>query len=131
MKNMNTSLTCRAKDTPAWEDVMSSLIRPPVIRSALGVLDKSLFSRTVNLAAAAVHEKRNIAAWRQKLTKESSLLDLDRLQNVVAHPNQDLASQGTKCLLLHSKIKAEGIVRSKYLSIFVKPTVLNNDNCSA
>ncbi|KAI0898293.1 Met-10+ like-protein-domain-containing protein [Annulohypoxylon nitens] len=94
-------------DTPAWEDVMSSLIRPPVIRSALGVLDKSLFSRTVNLAAAAVHEKRNIAAWRHKLAKESSLLDLDRLQNVVAHPNQDLASQGTKCLLLHPKIKAE------------------------
>ncbi|KAI0890002.1 Met-10+ like-protein-domain-containing protein [Annulohypoxylon maeteangense] len=86
---------------------MSNLLRPPVIRSALGVLDRSLFSKTVSLAAASVADKRNIAAWRQKLLKDNSLLGLERIQGVVSHPDQTLASQGTKCLLLDPKIRAQ------------------------
>ncbi|KAI1143551.1 Met-10+ like-protein-domain-containing protein [Hypoxylon sp. FL0543] len=85
---------------------MSSLLRPPVIRSGLGVLDRSLFSKTVNLAAAAVAERKNISAWRQKLQRENALLALERIPSVVPHPDQRLAAQGTKCLLLHPKIKA-------------------------
>ncbi|KAI0842044.1 Met-10+ like-protein-domain-containing protein [Hypoxylon sp. FL0890] len=93
-------------DTPTEDDTMSSLIRPPVIRSALGVLDRSLFSKTVNLAAAAVAEKKNISVWRQKLQRDNTLLALERIRGVVPHPDQKLASQGTKCLLLDPKIKA-------------------------
>lgn len=84
---------------------MSSLLRPPVIRSAVGVLDRSLFKKTVNLAAAAVADKKKIAAWRQKLMKGNLLLDYERIPGVVPHPDQALASQGTKCLLLDPKIK--------------------------
>ncbi|KAI0141012.1 Met-10+ like-protein-domain-containing protein [Hypoxylon sp. NC0597] len=85
---------------------MSSLIRPPVIRSAFGVLDRSLFSKTYNLAAAAVADKKNISAWRQKLQREKTLLALTGIPGVMPHPDQSLASQGMKCLILDPKIKA-------------------------
>ncbi|KAI2629775.1 Met-10+ like-protein-domain-containing protein [Hypoxylon sp. NC1633] len=93
-------------DAPTEDDVMSSLLRPPVIRSALGVLDRSLWSKTVNLAAAAVADKKNISAWRQKLQGDNTLLAFERIPSVVPHPDQTLASQGTKCLLLDPKVKA-------------------------
>ncbi|KAI0383877.1 Met-10+ like-protein-domain-containing protein [Hypomontagnella monticulosa] len=99
------SSTHSPKDNPA-EDDMGSLLRPPVIRSAFGVLDRSLFSKTVSLAAAAVAEKKNISVWRQKLQRDNTLLALERIPGVVPHPDKILASQGTKCLLLDPKIKA-------------------------
>ena len=40
---------------------MSSLFRPPTIRHTFGVLDRTLFAKTVNLAAAAVADKTKIA----------------------------------------------------------------------
>ncbi|KAF3056379.1 tRNA (guanine(37)-N1)-methyltransferase [Daldinia childiae] len=86
---------------------MSSLLRPPTIRSAFGVLDRSLFSKTVNLAAAAIADKKKISVWRQKLQSEDTLLALERIPGVVTHPDQTLAAQGTKCLLLNPKVKAE------------------------
>ncbi|KAI0176245.1 Met-10+ like-protein-domain-containing protein [Hypoxylon sp. FL1284] len=85
---------------------MGSLLRPPVIRSALGVLDRSLFSKTFNLSAAAVADRRKIAAWRKNLQGDKALLAAERIPGVVPHPDQALASQGTKCLLLDPKIKA-------------------------
>ncbi|KAI1779947.1 Met-10+ like-protein-domain-containing protein [Hypoxylon cercidicola] len=92
-------------ELPAGDDDMS-LLRPPVIRSAVGVLDRSLFRKTVNLAAAAVADRKNISAWRQKLQRDNALLAVERIPGVVPHPDQALASQGIKCLLLTPKIKA-------------------------
>ncbi|KAI2614595.1 Met-10+ like-protein-domain-containing protein [Hypoxylon fragiforme] len=83
-----------------------SVIRPPVIRSALGVLDRSLFSKLINLSAAAIADKKNISVWKQKLQKDCTLLVQDRIPGVVPHPDEDLAAKGTKCLLLDPKIKA-------------------------
>ncbi|KAI1105255.1 Met-10+ like-protein-domain-containing protein [Jackrogersella minutella] len=80
-----------------------SVFRPPIIRSAFGVLDRSLFSKTVNIAAAAVADKRNIAAWRTKLLKEETLL-FGKIPSVALHPDRNLGSKGLKCLLLHPKI---------------------------
>lgn len=85
-----------------------SVIRPPVIRSALGVLDRSLFSKLINLSAAAIADKKNISVWKQKLQKDCTLLVQDRIPGVVPHPDEDLAAKGTKCLLLDPKIKAGG-----------------------
>ncbi|KAI8966005.1 Met-10+ like-protein-domain-containing protein [Daldinia sp. FL1419] len=84
---------------------MSSLLRPPTIRSAFGVLDRSLFSKTIDLTAAAVADKKKISVWRQKLQIESTLLAFERIPSVVLHPDQTLAEQGTKCLLLDPKVK--------------------------
>ncbi|KAI0539728.1 Met-10+ like-protein-domain-containing protein [Xylaria digitata] len=84
---------------------MSNLIRPPTIRHTIGVLDRALFAKTINLAAAAVVDKKNIAQWRQSLQKEKTLLLAERLSAVVPHPDQTLASQGARCLLLDPKIR--------------------------
>ncbi|KAI1356320.1 Met-10+ like-protein-domain-containing protein [Xylaria sp. FL0043] len=84
---------------------MSSLIRPPTVRHTIGVLDRTLFAKTVNLAAAAVADKKRIAQWRQNLQKEKTLLSAERLSIVVPHPDQTLASQGARCLLLDPKVR--------------------------
>jgi tRNA (guanine37-N1)-methyltransferase len=81
---------------------------PPIIRSASGVLDRALFSKTVSLAAAAVFDKKKISAWRGELQSTRELLVVDRLQIVRPHPDQAVASQGTKCLLLDPKVKIGG-----------------------
>ncbi|KAI6093761.1 Met-10+ like-protein-domain-containing protein [Hypoxylon rubiginosum] len=94
-----------AKELSGDDDDMGSVLRPPVIRSAAGVLDRSLFKKTVNLAAASVADRKKISAWRQKLQGDNALLAVERIQGVVPHPDQALASQGTKCLLLDPKIK--------------------------
>ncbi|KAJ2985747.1 hypothetical protein NUW58_g5365 [Xylaria curta] len=84
---------------------MSNLLRPPTVRHTIGVLDRTLFAKTVNLAAVAITDKRKIAQWRQSLHKDNTLLGAERLANVVPHPDQTLASQGARCLLLHPKVR--------------------------
>ncbi|KAI0194537.1 Met-10+ like-protein-domain-containing protein [Astrocystis sublimbata] len=86
---------------------MSNILRPPAVRHTIGVLDRTLFAKTVNLAAVAVADKRKIAQWRQSLQKENSLLTADRISVVALHPDPTLASQGTRCLLLHPKVQPE------------------------
>ncbi|KAI8632347.1 Met-10+ like-protein-domain-containing protein [Xylariaceae sp. FL1651] len=86
---------------------MSSLFRPPTVRHTLGVLDRSLFGKTVKLAAAAIADKKKIAQWRQSLHKEKALLSAERISIVVPHPDQSLATQGTRCLLLDPKVRPE------------------------
>ncbi|KAI1082824.1 Met-10+ like-protein-domain-containing protein [Whalleya microplaca] len=82
-----------------------SIFRPPVIRSAAGVLDRSLFSKTVNIAAAAVADRKKITEWRNKLIGDHTLLSVDRISSVQYHPDTALASKGAKCLLLDPKVK--------------------------
>ncbi|KAI1368707.1 Met-10+ like-protein-domain-containing protein [Xylaria arbuscula] len=84
---------------------MSSLFRPPTLRHTFGVLDRTLFAKTVNLAAAAVADKTKIAQWRKDLQKEKSLLSAERVSCVVPHPDHTLASQGARCLLLDPNIR--------------------------
>ncbi|KAI0417520.1 Met-10+ like-protein-domain-containing protein [Xylaria grammica] len=90
---------------PATEEDMSNLIRPPTVRHTIGVLDRALFAKTINLAAAAIADKRSIAQWRQRLQKEKTLLLAERLSSVVPHPDQTLASQGARCLLLDPQVR--------------------------
>lgn len=87
---------------------MKSVFRPPTARYTLGVLDRALFAKTVNLAAVSVADKKKIAQWRQKLQAERTLLSAERLSCVVAHPDQTLASQGMRCLLLDPKVRPRG-----------------------
>ncbi|KAI0003990.1 Met-10+ like-protein-domain-containing protein [Xylariaceae sp. FL0662B] len=89
---------------------LRNLFCPPIITrsAATGVpaLDRSLFFKTVNLAAAAIADRRKIAEWRQKLIRDRLLLRVDRISPVVSHPDQALAAQGTRCLLLDPAVKA-------------------------
>ncbi len=85
---------------------------PPIIRSVAAssakagfVLDRSLFSKTVSLAAATFTDKRKIGEWRGILQKTREMLAADRIQSVQPHPDRALAAQGIKCLLLDPKVE--------------------------
>ncbi|KAK2069007.1 hypothetical protein P8C59_003617 [Phyllachora maydis] len=89
----------------------ASMIVPPVINRAAatagGVLNKSLFLKRVDLAAATVANNSQILSWRKALQQERSLLQVDRLSSVAPHPDKVLAGQGKKCLLLEPRIRAD------------------------
>ncbi|KAI1847316.1 hypothetical protein JX266_006541 [Neoarthrinium moseri] len=87
--------------TPSTEE----LFRPPVLRPFSGTLDRSLFSKTIPLAAATVSSNQNIARYRRELEKAKEILCVDRINAIAAHPDPVLASQGKKCLLLDPSAK--------------------------
>jgi tRNA (guanine37-N1)-methyltransferase len=84
-----------------------SLFRPPIVRSATAALDRSLFSKTIPLAAARVPNVKNISRFQVELNKSHELLTLDRLRPVRIDPDPALASKGGKCLLLKPEIKPD------------------------
>ncbi len=88
-------------------DDMAGII-PPVLRSGAGALNRALFTRTFDLAAATVNDTKAIAHYRLSLLKNNELLRLDRLSSIVPNPDKDVASKGGKCLILSPGIKAEG-----------------------
>ena len=82
-----------------------NLFRPAAVRSAAGVLDRSLFAKTIPLAAAAISDNKLISRYRRDLEKAKEILPVDRISAIVAHPDGALAAQGKKCLLLHPAVK--------------------------
>jgi tRNA (guanine37-N1)-methyltransferase len=86
-----------------------SLFRPPIVRSAGAVLDRSLFTKKISLTAARVLDVKNISKYRAQLERSRELLKLDRLVNVRPDPDPILAAKGGKCLLLKPEVKPEGI----------------------
>jgi tRNA (guanine37-N1)-methyltransferase len=73
-------------------------------------LDRCLFSKTLNLSAAALNDVRNLSRYRKMLEKRDEILLLRgrHLSPIQPHPDGQLAAQGRKCLVLDQKIKAEG-----------------------
>jgi tRNA (guanine37-N1)-methyltransferase len=63
-------------------------------------LDRSLFTETFNIAAAAIRDNRNIAKYRTQLFKEKKVFSRIHVDPLNPHPDQGLAAQGRKCLLL-------------------------------
>jgi hypothetical protein len=94
------------------------MFSPPVHRVASAVLDRSLFTKTLRLAAASVVDKRQIVKCRTLLEKSKDLLRVERVQSV-----QDVHGPGNtllKGLLLRPDIKAEGnllVFRSRHVLI--------------
>lgn len=78
--------------------------RAPLARAAT-TLDRSLFSKTVNLAAASVKDPRNISKYRKQLEKAKELLLLERLDSCRTDPNDSKL----KCLLLRPGVKPDGV----------------------
>lgn len=89
-------------------DEEMSFFRPPIVRSAGATLNRALFAKTVDIAAARVNDPKHIAKYRKQLEKEKDILLADRLSTVVNDPDETLAAQGRKCLLLRPGIKPEG-----------------------
>ena len=86
-----------------------SPFRPPTVRSASAVLDRSLFSKSIPISAARILNLKHTSRCRAKLEGSRELLQLDRLANIRQDPDPDLASKGGKCFLLQPQVKSEGI----------------------
>ncbi|KAH8820361.1 guanine-N(1)--methyltransferase-like protein [Xylogone sp. PMI_703] len=84
-----------------------AIFRPPIVRSASAILDRSLFSKAVPIAAARVENVKNLSRFRAQLDKTKELLKLERLSNIRTDPDPALAAKGGKCLLLMPQVRPE------------------------
>ncbi|KAI1500097.1 Met-10+ like-protein-domain-containing protein [Biscogniauxia marginata] len=112
MADSAATAAAAAESATAENSTMTmNLFRPPLLRAVAAavreaiVLDRSQFTKTINLAAAAVADKRQIAGWRRRLQQDRALISADRVSAVVSHPEPALAERGTKCLLLDPKVR--------------------------
>ncbi|KAK3985935.1 Met-10+ like-protein-domain-containing protein [Cladorrhinum sp. PSN332] len=85
-------------------DIMS-LFRPPIVRSGTAALNRALFTKKVDLAAAALKDPRLISQYRKSLSTHKELLSLERISPIRPHPDQALDKLGHKCLLLKPDVK--------------------------
>jgi tRNA (guanine37-N1)-methyltransferase len=81
------------------------MFRPPIVRSASAILDRSLFSKTFPLAAARIANHKAISKWRGELDKTKELLRVDRVSAVRIDPDPVLAAAGAKCVLLRPEVR--------------------------
>ncbi len=79
-------------------------LRAPLARG-LTKLDRSLFTKTLNLAAASVSENKNISKYRKILEADKAICWFRGISPIRDDPS---AAQGHKCLLLRDGIKVEG-----------------------
>ena len=98
---------CDAKGEKQKQGDMS-IFRPPIVRTGTAALNRALFTKKVDLAAAAVQDPRLISHYRKTLHSSGELLRVDRISPIRPHPDQALADQGRKCLLLNPSIKPGG-----------------------
>jgi tRNA (guanine37-N1)-methyltransferase len=90
-----------------------NIFRPPLVRAST-TLNRALFAKTVDVAAARVGNPQNIGRYRKALEAGREILQLERISPVISDPDESLASQGRKCLLLKPGIKAEGNVNETF-----------------
>ena len=81
-------------------------LRAPLAR-AMTTLDRSLFSKTFTLAAAAIRDNRNISKYRVAVKGEGRMFDRINVNPLQAHPDGAVAARGVKCLLLAPHVKLE------------------------
>lgn len=84
-----------------------TVFRPPIVRSSVNALNRALFTKKINLAAAAINDSRTISKYRKTLTGTRDILTVERISPIVPHPDTALRQQGKKCILLEPHVKAE------------------------
>ncbi|KAK3906868.1 putative undecaprenyl pyrophosphate protein [Staphylotrichum tortipilum] len=84
-----------------------SIFHPPIVRTGTAALNRALFTQTIGLAAATLSDTKLIPHYRKALQAGRELLHADRISPICHHPDQTLASKGTKCLLLNPSVKPE------------------------
>jgi hypothetical protein len=87
-----------------------TIFRPPIVRTGTAALNRALFSKTVDIAAAAVLDNKLISNYRKTLESGREILHADRISPIRPHPDKTLAEQGRKCLLLNPTVRPEGQV---------------------
>ncbi|KAM6538821.1 TRNA (guanine(37)-N1)-methyltransferase [Fusarium falciforme] len=81
-----------------------NLFRAPAARAAK-TLDRSVFAKTLNAAAASISENRLLSKYRKELEKTQEVLFMERFNPILPDPDPSLASQGRKCIVLSPQIK--------------------------
>ena len=71
-------------------------------------LDRSVFSRTFNLAAASIRDQRHIAKYKNRLTADCLIINRPVFKFLRPHPDGKLAAAGRKCLLLREDVRPDG-----------------------
>lgn len=113
-KKLSATNTVAKKLATEEDQTTMNPFRPPTISRSVAAssaassslaLDRSLFSKKVNLAAASIADNKKIAEWRRALQKTREVLIVERIQVVRPHPDGSLAARGAKCLLLDPKVK--------------------------
>lgn len=84
-----------------------TVFRPPIVRSSVNALNRALFTKKINLAAATINDSRNISKYRKTLTGTRDILTVERISPIVPHPDTALRQQGKKCILLEPHVKPE------------------------
>lgn len=82
-----------------------NLFRAPAARAAK-TLDRSLFAKTLNAAAASIKENKLLSKYRKELEKTNEVLFMERFNPILPDPDPSLASQGKKCIVLAPQIKS-------------------------
>lgn len=82
-----------------------NLFRAPAAVRAAKTLDRALFAKTLNAAAASVKENKLLSKYRKELEKTNEILFLEKFNPVLPDPDPALASQGKKCIVLAPQIK--------------------------
>lgn len=91
------------------------IFRPPIIRNA-SVLNRALFSKRYDIAAARVYDIKKVSEYRKSLEKSGDLLRQERVSSIVDDPTKDdQAAKGRKCLLLRPGISATGKCKHSHL----------------
>jgi tRNA (guanine37-N1)-methyltransferase len=80
-----------------------ALFRPPIVRWAGAALDRSLFSKTIPIAAARILNIKNIARYRNEFVQTKEILQLERLLPI----RPDIEIPTTKVILLNPEVKPE------------------------
>lgn len=87
-----------------------NLFRAPAAARAAKTLDRALFSRTLPTVAASVRENKFISKYRKQLEKTKEVLEVDKFDPIAADPDEQLAKQGRKCLILRPDLKVSGML---------------------
>jgi len=120
---METDHVNQAENSP---DMLS--LRAPLAKG-LTTLDRSLFTKTLSLAAASVVDKRHIAKYRKQLQSSNDLFSLPRISPIRDDPSEP--ARGQKCLILRPGIKAQGLCPFDFYILrkthpFVEPDTWGN-----
>ena len=110
LTNLPTNITMQNEHIAKGDSM--SLFRPPIVRSAGAILDRALFSKTVSIAAARVHNNKNLAKFRKSLEKSEEILIQERIKNIIPDPDAGIAAKGGKCVLLKPQVKPGGMLLS-------------------
>lgn len=115
MNNLVETRNDSISEAARVEDLMASFLRPPVVRSGAAALNRALFTRKVDLAAATIQDPRLISKYRKALLESKELLRQEKISPVVSHPEDKAdtkqggaAGSSRKCLLLAPNVNAQG-----------------------